>query len=171
MECNVSSTQNRTEVQFTAQSIQSLEFLTQINWVVRGVAYGRGGVCLSDQTLRKAISYLFRMNVRIIFPPQCHFKELLEMSAECQRHSRQYYPIFCPVLRERSGPLWTQHLKLFKEKVTSGGDWGNSACLLLFLSWYCQVPDPPSSPKQLYLLYSLCSLLLAILILNSSLTP
>lgn len=36
------------EVQFTAQSIQS-EFLTRINWVVWGVAYGKGGVCLSDQ--------------------------------------------------------------------------------------------------------------------------
>ena len=50
------------KVQFTAQSIQPLESLTQINSVVRGLPYGRGGVCLSDQTLKIAISYLFRMD-------------------------------------------------------------------------------------------------------------
>lgn len=103
------------EVQFTAQSIQPLEFLTQINWVEQGVPYGRGGVCLSDQTLKKAISYLFRMDVSITFPPWCHFKRLLEMSTECLRCSGQHCTISCPVVRRGSGPLWIQPLKLLKE--------------------------------------------------------
>lgn len=103
------------EVQFTAQSIQPLEFLTQINWVVQGVPYGRGGVCLSDQTLKKAISYLFRMDVSITFPPWCHFKRLLDMSTECLTCSGQHCAISCPVVRRGSGPLWIQHLKLLKE--------------------------------------------------------
>lgn len=70
MECHVSSTQNgtRSSIYCTINSALGV-FDTDKLSSAECTQMGGGGVCLSDHTLKKAISYLFRMDVRIISPP------------------------------------------------------------------------------------------------------
>lgn len=112
---------------------------------------GGGGVCLSDHTLKKAISYLFRMDVRIIFPSLCHFKGLLWMSIECLRCSGQHCTIFPPMVRGRSG-LCGYHIR--NSVRNAANDLSNSEYFFPSLYWNYQVPAYPDltrgrSPKTI----------------------
>lgn len=133
MECHVSSTQNGTWGSIYSK-IHSALGGSDTNWVRLVDPKEREGVCLSDQTLQTAIFYLFKTDVRIIFPPQCHFKGLLGMTTESLRCSEQHCPIFHPTVRGRSGPLWKQNLQCFKDMQLVEETWAIlSACFLSFL--------------------------------------
>lgn len=70
MECHLSNTQNGTRgsIYCTINSALGV-FDTDKLSSAECTQIGGGGLCLSGHTLKKAISYLFRMDARIIFPP------------------------------------------------------------------------------------------------------
>lgn len=138
MERHVSSTQNGTRgsIYCTINSALGV-FDTDKLSSAECTQIGGGGVCLSGHPLKKAISYLFRMDVRIIFPPWCHFKGLLWMSIECLRCSGQHCAFFPPMVRGRSG-FCGYHIR--KPLRNAAKDLSNSEYLFLSFSWNYQVP-------------------------------